>query len=247
MRIEQPFRNPEEVQAMLLLASRGWGSKRISREFGCSRNTVKRYLKLGTWQGYGGSGRAKSLDGLKDWIAEAFHKHRGNADVIRQELKAEHGLDVSLRTVERAVAPLRKELRTESVATVRFETPPGRQLQIDFGQREVKIAGQLTRVFLFVATLGYSRRIYAEAFVSERQSSWFSGLESAFRHFGGTTEEILMDNASSLVKVHDRLTREVLFNERFSAFCRSWKVTPRACAPYRARTKGKDERGVGYV
>ena len=37
------------------------------------------------------------------------------------------------------------------------------------------------------------------------------------------------------------------FNGRFLAFARYWGVRPRACAPYRARTKGKDERGVGYV
>jgi transposase len=50
-----------------------------------------------------------------------------------------------------------------------------------------------------------------------------------------------------LVNEHDAQTREVTFNERFHAFCRYWGVTPRACAPHRARTKGKDERGVGYV
>jgi hypothetical protein len=42
-------------------------------------------------------------------------------------------------------------------------------------------------------------------------------------------------------------TREVVFNERFHTFARYWDVRPQACAPYRARTKGKDERGVGYV
>ena len=41
--------------------------------------------------------------------------------------------------------------------------------------------------------------------------------------------------------------REVEFNKRFLAFASYWKFRPRACAPYRARTKGKDERGVGYV
>jgi hypothetical protein len=49
------------------------------------------------------------------------------------------------------------------------------------------------------------------------------------------------------VHKHNVHTREIIFNERFGSFCRYWGVTPRACAPYRARTKGKDERGVGYV
>ena len=50
-----------------------------------------------------------------------------------------------------------------------------------------------------------------------------------------------------MVEHHDAATREVRFNERLHAFARYWGFRPRACAPYRARTKGKDERGVGYV
>jgi hypothetical protein len=59
--------------------------------------------------------------------------------------------------------------------------------------------------------------------------------------------EVLFDNARALVDHHDAATREVCFNERLHAFAQHWKFGPRACAPYRARTKGKDERGVGYV
>jgi hypothetical protein len=77
--------------------------------------------------------------------------------------------------------------------------------------------------------------------------SWFAGIEDAFRHFGGRPIELLLDNARALVEHHDVQTREVVFNERFHAFTRYWDVKPQACAPYRARTKGKDERGVGYV
>jgi len=102
-------------------------------------------------------------------------------------------------------------------------------------------------VHLFVATLGYSRRPYVAVFSHERQSAWWQGIEGAFHHFGGRTRELLIDNAKPLVDFHDAQTREVRFNERFHAFCRYWDVLPKACAPYRARTKGKDERGVGYV
>ena len=72
-------------------------------------------------------------------------------------------------------------------------------------------------------------------------------MEGAFRHFGGVPYEVLVDNARALVDEHDQQTREVKFNDRFHAFCRYWGVLSRACAPYSARTKGKDERGVGYV
>lgn len=243
----QAMQAPEDVQAMVKLASLGWGSKRIALELGCSRNTVRRYLRQGGWQPYRSPGRRGVLSAHEGWLAERFHRHRGNADVVRQDLARELGIVVSLRTVERAVAGLRRELVAESVATVRFETPPGRQLQVDFGTVRVVVTDEVERVHLFVATLGYSRRLYVAVFRHERQSAWLQGVEGAFRHFGGTPRELLVDNARALVERHDAATREVVFNERFAAFCRYWSVTPRACAPYRARTKGKDERGVGYV
>jgi transposase len=181
-------------------------------------------------------------------MADRLRRHCGNADVVRQELLSELGVAVSLRTVERAVSHLRRELAAEALATVRFETPPGRQLQIDFGQRRVTIeGGEPGKVYLFVATLGYSRRVYVQAFRHERQSAWLEGIEGAFRHFGGLPGELLLDNARALVTHHDAVTREVTFNDRLHAFARYWEIRPVACAPYRARTKGKDERGVGYV
>src|SRR6266851_2137829 len=90
-------------------------------------------------------------------------------------------------------------------------------------------------------------RSYVRPFRNERQESRFAGVEGAFRHFGGVTEEVLLDNDRGLVARHDRVTREVEFNARLHAFAKHWGFRPRACAPYRARTKGKDERGVGYV
>jgi hypothetical protein len=145
------------------------------------------------------------------------------------------------------VAPLRRELMAEARATVRFETRPGEQLQIDFGERSAEIAGARVKVFLFVATLGYSRRLHVRAYGHERQESWFDGMESAFQAFGGRPREVLLDNARALILHHDRISREVVLHPRLHAFARYWGFRVVACAPYRARTKGKDERGVGYV
>jgi transposase len=238
---------PDEVSAMVRLHGLGWGANRIAREMGCSRTTVRRYLEAGGWMAYRKPRRERRLDGLEAWLLERFGRHRGNADVVRQDLAREHGIAVSLRTVERAVAGHRQALRAEARATVRFETPPGRQLQIDFGETRVSIGGETVRVYLFVATLGYSRRCFVRAYRHERQSSWLDGIEAAFRYFGAVPQEVLLDNARALVEHHDAATREVRFNERLHAFARYWGFQPRACAPYRARTKGKDERGVGYV
>lgn len=55
------------------------------------------------------SSRANVLSGLEEWLSERFRQHHGNTDVVRQELLAKHGVAVSLRTVERAVAHLRRE------------------------------------------------------------------------------------------------------------------------------------------
>jgi transposase len=124
----------------------------------------------------------------------------------------------------------------------------------------VEIAGRNVKVFLFVATLGYSRRLHVRAFRHERQESWFDGIESSFLALGGVPEEVLFDNPRALVTEHDAETRTVVFNAKLLAFARHWGFRPRACAPYRARTKGKTEphpmqaglhgdpeEGVGYV
>jgi hypothetical protein len=120
-------------------------------------------------------------------------------------------------------------------------------MQIDFGQKLVAIGGQLVRVFLLVAVLSYSRRLFVKAFLAERQDDWREGIASAFRHFGGVPRALLGDNARALVAHHDRRAQVVTFHPCYLAFCRDWDVTPRACAPYRARTKGKTEAGVKYV
>jgi transposase len=243
----EEMRTPDEVAAMLRLRALGWGERRIARELGCSRKAVRRYLAADGWVSYRTARRVKKLDGLEDWLGERFRRHRGNADVMRQDLEREKGISVSLRTLERAVVGLRQVLQAEARATLRFETPPGHQLQIDFGETRVAIGGENVRLYLFVATLGYSRRIFVRPFRHERQSAWFDGIEAAFCHFGGVPQEVLLDNARALVDRHDAVTREVTFNQRLLAFGRYWGFRPRACAPYRARTKGKDERSVGYV
>jgi transposase len=241
------MQTPEDVAQMLRLRAAGLGIKHIARKMGCSKNTLRRYLRSGGWVAYKVPQRERALGGLEPWLWERPQRHRGNADVVRQDLEREHGVTVSLRTVERAVAPFRRELRAAEVATIRFETLPGEQLQIDFGETTVMVAGERVRVHLFVATLGYSRRPYVARFEHQRQSAWWAGIEGAFHYFGGRPRELLIDNAKPLVDFHDAQTREVRFNDRFHAFCRYWDVLPKACAPYRARTKGKDERGVGYV
>jgi hypothetical protein len=71
-------------------------------------------------------------------------------------------------------------------------------------------------------------------------------MARSFEYFGGVAREVLVDNQKAAVISHAHNGR-VVFNERFLDFAGHYGFNPRACRPYRARTKGKDERMVGYV
>jgi transposase len=245
---EVPMVEAEAVREMRELAERGWGAKRIARELGLARNTVRRYLRGGAAAEAQERPSARRLDGearleavaLFDGVAE------GNAVVVA-EMLARRGIEASVRTVQRAVAERRREQVAAALATVRFETAPGRQMQIDFGERRVWVAGEQVTVHFLAAVLSYSRRIFVKAFLHERQGEWLDGIASAFRHFGGVPAEVLGDNTRCLVTGRNREAQTVTFHPAYLAFCRDWDVQPRACQPYRARTKGKTESGVKYV
>lgn len=245
---EVPVLDGDVVATIRALAARGVGSKRIAQAVGVARNTVKRYLREAVVPGVQVRPTARRLTPEARTTARALYdgEAEGNAVVV-QRLLAASDVRVSVRTVERAVADLRRARRVAEVATVRVETAPGEQLQVDFGQKRVTIAGVAVRIFLLVAVLSYSRRLFVKAFLRERQDDWREGLAAAFRHFGGVPRVVLGDNARALVRGRDRVTGTVTFQPAYLAFCRDWDVQPRACAPYRARTKGKTEAGVKYV
>ena len=191
------MKSEQDVRLMLHLKSQGSSTYEIARLLNCSRTTVRRYLRLGGWQP--AKSRGSKLSGLERWLEECFERHAGNADVIHQHLRQEWDLAVSLRTVQRAVRPLRRRLRASRMATVRFETAPGKQVQVDFGTRRVLIGGVLQQVHVLVATLGYSRRQFVAAYGHEMQAAWLDGMERAFQHFGGVPRTVLMDNPKALV------------------------------------------------
>lgn len=238
----------EIVTTIRELANRGVGKRRIAHQIGVSINTVRRYLRGAVSPGVQVRPAAQRLTAAGCVEAQALFAGpaEGNAVVVRR-LLAERGIAVSLRTVQRAVADLRRAARAAELATVRVETPPGDQLQIDFGQKVVRIGGRRVRVFLLVAVLSFSRRLFVKPFLNERQADWRDGIAAAFRHFGGVPRTLLGDNARALVSGRDRTTGTIRFHPAYLAFCRDWDVQPRACAPYRARTKGKTEAGVKYT
>jgi hypothetical protein len=101
---------PKEVSAMLRLNELEWGAKRIAREFGISCNTAKELHRGGR------------LDAVPATVAqEGGRWPRGLAEGTFASSSRQ---------------PHRQELAAEARATVRFETPPGKQMQIDFGDRQ---------------------------------------------------------------------------------------------------------------
>lgn len=245
---EVPVIEGEVVTAIRTLAERGVGKKAIAREVGVAVNTVRRYLRQPLTPGQQSRPAARRLTDARREEARALYEGpaAGNAVVV-QRLLAARGCDLSVRTIERAVADIRRAQRVAALATVRVETAPGDQVQIDFGQKRLRIAGVSIRIFLLVAVLSYSRRLFVKAFLNERGDDWREGIAGAFAHFGGLPRTLLGDNARALVLGRDRATGTVSFHPAYLAFCRDWDVQPRACAPYRARTKGKTEAGVKYV
>jgi transposase len=239
---------PEIVRQIRDLMGLGWGARRIAGETGIARGTVRRYLRGGSPAEIQRRPGSWTLDeGARALAMELLGgPAQGNGVVVRR-LLGERGITVPLRTLQRALMPHRQARRAAEVATVRFETAPGHQMQIDFGEKLVAVGGALVRVHLFVAVLGYSRRLFTRASLSQRQDDWREGLAGAFRHFGGVPRSLLLDNAGALVLGRDRAAGTARLHPAFDAFCRDWSVEARVCQPYRARTKGKTESGVGYV
>jgi transposase len=244
--VRVPVLDHEIVRQIRALALLRWGAKRIARATGVHRDTVRRYLRQGASAEMQVRPGARRLSDAQRKLAGELlgTTAEGNGVVVRQ-LLAERGIEAPLRTVQRALAPLREDARAKALATVRFETAAGHQMQIDFGEKQVVIAGEAVRVYLFVAVLGYSRRMFVRASLSQKQDDWREGLASAFRHFGGVPQRLLIDNPRAMVI--GREDDHAVLHPDFAAFCTDWGVAVTACQPYRARTKGKTERGVGYV
>ena len=93
------------------------------------------------------------------------------------------------------------------------------------------------------AVLGHSRRLYCRAFLAQQQDDWLEGLEGAFQHFGGLTEQVLCDNASPLVTSHDRQSGQVVWNPGFETFCRDRGLTDQSLSSPSRSNQGEDRTG----
>ena len=238
----------EAINRIRVLSERGMGSKAIAKSMGISRNTVRKYLShFQTLTPISSEvQRPSRLDSFRDQIHEWFLACRGHCPVVKRKIQSELGVSISLRQLQKYCQPWRTQELHVKEMTQRYEVPPGDEMQIDFGFDEVLIAGVKTRVCVFVAVLSYSRRVFAKLYPVENQAAWLNGIESAFEYFNGVPVAVVSDNTRCLVDGRAEQGKTI-FNRRYLQLSRYWQFVPVNCKPYRAKTKGKVERMVGYV
>ncbi|MBK1736105.1 IS21 family transposase [Halorhodospira abdelmalekii] len=234
----------KRTDAMRILQKREQGLyiKDIAAQIGCSERTVRRIIQRGPAKGKRPRARGGKLDPYKPLIDQYLQEQIWNCQVILRRLQIA-GYDGGITLVRDYVQPRRSQ--RISKATVRYETEPGRQLQHDWGETEAVLAGQRQRIAFAVNTLGYSRRLHVYAAPRQDAEHTYESLIRAFECFGGAPSEVLVDNQRTAVLGRDQ--HGVHFNPRFLDLAERYGFTPRACRPYRARTKGKTERMVRYV
>jgi len=232
------------VREMVARKARGEGVKRIARELGVDRKTVRRWLRVGGWQPRRPQLRRRPIDQFTEFITRRGPEVGWNGVVLHREL-AGLGFSGSYQQVQRYLKPHRVPRKWAELATVRFETGPGEQAQVDYGQLRVWLGEQLETVHLFVLTLGYSRRLFTYAYRDEKLASLLDGHERAFRHFGGVTLGYLYDNPRTLVL--GRSENRVVWHPVFEDFARYYVASPHTPASPTARAPKARSRAASSM
>ena len=227
------------------LKGEGSSIRGISRELGTSRNTVRRYVRsAGVPKAKPRQKRGSKLDPYTEHIDGRMSEGLDNCVVLLREIR-ELGYDGSYPTLTNYVRHRRRPRQPH--ATMRFETAPGEQAQVDWGSfAYVGEDRRKRRVWAFVMVLSWSRAIYVE-FVRRADVATFIRCHvNAFEYFGGVPRRCLYDNAKVVVLGRDGDGRPE-WNSRMLDFSLRVGFDLRLCRPYRAQTKGKVESGVKYV
>ncbi|HEA6300292.1 TPA: IS21 family transposase [Escherichia coli] len=236
----------ETVMEIKILHKQGMSSRAIAREQGISRNTVKRYLQAKSEppKYTPRPAVASLLDEYRDYIRQRIadaHPYKIPATVIAREIR-----DLGYRG---GMTILRAFIRSLSVPqeqepAVRFETEPGRQMQVDWGT----MRNGRSPLHVFVVVLGYSRMLYIKFTDNMRYDKLETCHRNAFRFFGGVPREVLYDNMKTVVLQRDAYqTGQHRFHPSLWQFGKEMGFSPQLCRPFRAQTKGKVERMVQYT
>jgi transposase len=237
--------NQNVYGAVRALAEQGVSKKGIARQLGLDVKTVRSWLRR-PWRAQTRRARGRQLDAWREFLQARAPEVGFNAVVLTREL-AEKGYPGGYSALVKYIAEWRKAWRGDDVPTVRFETGPGEQAQVDWGSTALFLGETRVRVHLFTMVLGFSRRIFAKAYLSEGLDPLLDGHAAAFAHFGGRTQSILYDNPRTIVTDKDEAAGHVVWNATFKDRMDFYGVVPRLCRFYRAQTKGKVESGVKYL
>ena len=189
--------------------------------------------------------RGSKLDPYTEHIDRRMAEGLENCVVLLRELRT-RGYQGSYTTLVEYVRPRRRG-RTYSEATMRFETAPGEQAQVDWGSLSyISEDGRKHRIWVFVMTMGWSRACYVELVRRADTAAFIQCHANAFEYLGGVPRRCLYDNAK-VVTLGRNEDGRVEWNLRMLDFAQRVGFEIRLCQPYRAQTKGKVESGVKYV
>jgi transposase len=224
------------------LRREGHSVKAIARLTGFSRNTVRRQLRQAVPSLPPKVQRPSQLDAYKAFLEKRMGECSLSAVRLLAEIRA-MGYSGSIDVLRRYLHGLRGERRKKSRLTVRFETPPGKQAQVDWAYcgRFVTPRGAEIAIYAFVMVLGFSRMLYVEFTTSMRLAVLLACHLNAFRFFEGVPLEVLYDNMKQV-----RLERDQL-HPLLVDFARHHGYAVRTHRVRRPRTKGKVERAVYFV
>ena len=235
-----------DVHELEQMKRSGLSVSAISEMTGYDRKTVRKYLLEPEAVPTYGRRAAQSgkLDPHKGFLQERLTAGVWNAQVLLREIR-QHGYSGGYTILKDWLHPQRAAASASAVR--RFETPPGKQAQVDWGHLGyLDLDGRSHQVWGFTITLGYSRRLWSQAALDQKLGTLLRMHEAAFQDWGGVPEEILYDRMRTIWQGSDDRD-EIIWHPMFLDFARYWGFRPRLCRPYRAQTKGKIESGVKYV
>ena len=229
------------------MAENGMNISDIARELNMDRKTVKKYMNSRAVPRYKErkNGRALKIDPYRDYIRGRIEKYNLSAVRIFDEIRKK-GYTGGYSTLKAYCHTLREDRAVKAV--IRFETDPGKQAQVDFGEfGRISVDGMNRKLYVFSYILGYSRYRYAEFTVDISTQSVIKMHMNAFNYTGGLPSDILYDNMKQVVTERKLKASESTFNQQFMQFSTYYGFNVRLCYPYRPQTKGKVERNIGYI
>ena len=215
----------------------------LARRYNCDPRTIDRYIKIHTGKlTPAPTKRAypSTLDPYKETIINKVDKFGCSAMAVYKFIQKK-GYDGRYSIL----ADFVKKHKDGEVkkATIRFETNPGLQAQVDWKEDMVLVnrAGEKFKINIFLMLSGYSRYKFIMITSDRSQETLFKCMTETFSHLGGIPHEILFDNMKTVVDRSRSSFSNTVFNQKFEYYAKDMGFTPIACRPYRPQTKGKVE------